>query len=393
VAIFERTEYLDRINAVKQRMETAGIDLLLVSEPTNMAYLSGYACITYYFRGFVVIAPEDEEPLWIGREWTDAPAARLTTFLDDDRIIGYPESRFFDPECDVETFIAGVLADRGWQRRRIGMELESRQLPYAAVQRLLRRLPEATVVSADELVDHVRMVKSPAEIALTRQAGVIADRAMELGVASIDEGVRQCDTAAVIYQALIAGTPDYGGQIPDTLEFTVGERGPALRSLWTDEPFRQGELASIEIFGSRHAYSVGLTRSVAIGRPSDFVVDMMTVVAAAMEETFDQARPGATYGALADVFHAAVGRHGHQARPMVGYTIGACYLAMDEIRPALLRPGDAALLEPNHVLHLIPIMRMEHGDWGFSMSQTFRVTDSGPPELLTTTPLELIVKS
>jgi ectoine hydrolase len=33
---FERPEYLERIAKVKRRMDTAGIDVLLISDPCNM---------------------------------------------------------------------------------------------------------------------------------------------------------------------------------------------------------------------------------------------------------------------------------------------------------------------------------------------------------------------
>ena len=44
---FAREEYLARIAAVKRRMERAGLDLLLVSDPCNMDYLTGYDTPSY----------------------------------------------------------------------------------------------------------------------------------------------------------------------------------------------------------------------------------------------------------------------------------------------------------------------------------------------------------
>lgn len=394
ITVFERAEYIERIVKTKECMEAAGIELLIVTEPTNMAYLSGYANQTYPFEGFVIIAPEEEEPLWVGRESTDEPTARLTAFMADDRFIGYPETCHSGSdiwqtgsEDNVETFLSNVLAERGWEKRRIGLEMEASNLSAEFIQRLTSLLPQATIVAADGLCLRLRLVKSPQEIEYIRQAGLISERAMEVGVASIAEGVRQCDTAAAVYQALIAGTPEFGGREP-YIEFTVGERGPAIRSFWTEEPFRQGELASLELFGSRHGYAAALTRSISVGKPSDFVADMMAVVVDAMNEALEHVRPGATYGHVGDVFHAAIGRHGYEARPGVGYSFND----WGDAKAAWLAPGDEMVLMPNHTVHMIPVMRMENGDWGLSMSMTFRVTESGSPEQITPAPSGLIVR-
>ncbi|MEO0399410.1 MAG: Xaa-Pro peptidase family protein [Pseudomonadota bacterium] len=392
---FARTEYIERIVKTKTCMETKGIDLFIVAQPENMLYLSGYANQTYPFLGFVIIASDEEEPLWVGRESTDQPAARLTTFMSDDRFVGYPETCHSgaqiwrtDSGDTVETFLANVLAERGWDKRRIGLEFEAPNISTEFVQCLQRLLPQSTIIPADGLCASLRVVKSPQEIDYIRQAGVITERAMQIAIESITEGVRQCDTAAAVYQALVAGTPEYGGQQP-YMEFTVGERGPAIRSFWTDAPYRKGELACLELFGRRFGYEAGLTRSISVGKPSDFVANMMAVVVEAMNEAYEHVRPGVTYGQVGEVLHAVITKHGFEARHGLGYSFNDWG---DDGKAAWLAPGDDMILAPNHTIHMLPVMRMENGDWGLSMSTTLRVTETGPAEHLTLAPSELIVK-
>src|SRR5215210_829966 len=64
---FQRPEYLQRIANVKRRMDAAGTDVLLISDPCNMNYLTGYDATSYYVHQMVALALEAEEPLWIGR--------------------------------------------------------------------------------------------------------------------------------------------------------------------------------------------------------------------------------------------------------------------------------------------------------------------------------------
>ena len=56
-----------------------------------------------------------------------------------------------------------------------------------------------------------------------RQAGVIAERAMNVAVEEIEVGVRQCDVAAAIYAATVGGTAEFGGDMPEAPWMPSGE--------------------------------------------------------------------------------------------------------------------------------------------------------------------------
>ncbi|MGW8186965.1 MAG: aminopeptidase P family N-terminal domain-containing protein, partial [Desulfobacterales bacterium] len=48
MTLFAKDEYLDRLEKTKKRMNTAGIDVLIVSDPANMNYLTGYDGWSFY---------------------------------------------------------------------------------------------------------------------------------------------------------------------------------------------------------------------------------------------------------------------------------------------------------------------------------------------------------
>ncbi|OAF14075.1 hypothetical protein AYJ54_43065 [Bradyrhizobium centrolobii] len=62
----------------------------------------------------------------------------------------------------------------------------------------MRALPQAKFVDADLLVNWIRIVKSPAELALMRQAGSTADAMMQRVIDVVAPGVRECDIADII---------------------------------------------------------------------------------------------------------------------------------------------------------------------------------------------------
>jgi ectoine hydrolase len=86
---FELAEYRARIAATRRAMAERGIELLIVSDPSNMAWLTGYDGWSFYVHQCVLLAQEGD-PLWFGRG-QDANGARRTTFLDDADIHGYPD--------------------------------------------------------------------------------------------------------------------------------------------------------------------------------------------------------------------------------------------------------------------------------------------------------------
>ena len=80
---FPRSEYLDRVSAVKRRMDAAGIDVLLVSDPCNMNYLTGYDATSYYVHQMVAVALENANLIQHQRNLSDELAARVSARTEE----------------------------------------------------------------------------------------------------------------------------------------------------------------------------------------------------------------------------------------------------------------------------------------------------------------------
>src|SRR5262249_56009482 len=108
-----------------------------------------------------------------------------------------------------EEEVAQMVAERGRDAKRIGVEMDAYYFTAACFDSLKRGLPNGRFVNANLLVNWVRIVKSPREIELMRQAARIMNALMVTAIDAVRPGVRQCDAAAAIYHAQIAGTPQY----------------------------------------------------------------------------------------------------------------------------------------------------------------------------------------
>jgi Xaa-Pro aminopeptidase len=391
MSVFPRSEYARRIERVKQRMAAAGIDVLLCTDPANMNYLSGYDGWSFYVHQLVALALDEDEPAWIGRQM-DAAGAALTTFVRPDNIRGYPDDYVDSPERHPMAFVAQELRVRGWDKRRIGVEMDAFSFTAQAHAQLRADLPRAELVDARALVNWVRIVKSPAELEMMRIAATIVAGAMGVGIETILPGVRECDVVARICAAQIAGTPQHWGDYPAALPSAPsGIKTAAPHLTWSGDRYAADTVTFLELAGCHHRYHAALARTVCLGRPPDGLAELAAVVADGLEVALDAARAGRTCHEVEAVWRALITKKGHEKGSRIGYSIGLGYPPDWGERTASLRPRDMTVLEPDMCFHMI--LGMWRESWGYELSETFCVSAAGPPEILTAFPRRLFVKA
>lgn len=376
---FEPEEYRARLEKTRARMAERGLDALLVTDPANMNYLTGYDAWSFYVPQGVVVTL-DRPPVWVGREM-DAGAARATTWLDDACVRSYPDDHVQSPEeKHPMDRVAGVIRDLGVGRGTVGVELDAYYYTARAHRRLTERLPEATLPDATLLVNWVRIRKSPREIAYMKQAGRLAGEAMRRAAEAIGPGVRQSRAAAVIYEALIDGTEEFGGDYPAIVPLMpTGRRSSTPHLTWSDRPFREGEPVIIELAGVRHRYHAPLARTLFLGAPPPPIRKTAEAVVAGLEAALDAVRPGVTAETVERAWRETIAGYGLRKESRLGYSCGLGYPPDWGEHTASLRPGDETVLEPDMTFHMIAGMWLE--GFGVEMSETFRVTEDGAETL------------
>ena len=107
---FSKQEYLDRQAKVRKSMEASEIEVLIVYDPANMCWLTGYDGWSFYVHQCVVIS-NDGLLFWYGRG-IDAKGAELTTDLGLEDIICYPDDYVMSTERHPMEFLATVLKNK-----------------------------------------------------------------------------------------------------------------------------------------------------------------------------------------------------------------------------------------------------------------------------------------
>lgn len=387
--VFEPSEFRRRVAATQQAMHDAGIDVLVVCDPANMGYLTGYDNWSFYVPQAVVVSVRAKDPVFVAREM-DLVGVRMTTFLDEADIVGYPEDYITDSNLHPMSFIASVIEQRYGTNISLGTEMDTTCFTPRAQLELEKGLPGARFADADLLVNHVRLVKSDAEIAVMRQAGAIATRGMEAALAIIAPGIRQCDAAAEIHRALIAGTKEFGGTAPIRPAMPSGHRTSASHLSWVDEPYLPQTSTNVELGGSRHMYHAGLSRTVFLGQPPKKLEELADVTHEGFEAALAAIRPGATGHDVHAAWNKVINRRGYEKKSRIGYSIGLGYPpALWIERTASLAEGDMTVLQPNMTFHCIMGMWMEPES--YIISETVAVTEDGY-ETLSVLPRKLFAK-
>ena len=237
MTLFSRTEYINRIKKTKAAMADQGMDLLVVCDPANMNYLTGYDGWSFYVPQAVLVIDDQEEPVWIGRNM-DRNGAMHTAFIKEQHMIGYPDDYVQSPVKHPMNFVADVIMQRGWDKKTIGVETDAYYYTARSDAELKKTLGKRTLADGNLLVNWVRIIKSDAEIALMQQAGKIAEKVMATALENLVPGQRECDAVAAVFQAQASGTPNFGGDYPAIVPMMpTGEKTSAPHLTWTDDPY------------------------------------------------------------------------------------------------------------------------------------------------------------
>ncbi|MBN8842051.1 MAG: M24 family metallopeptidase [Sphingomonadales bacterium] len=371
---FDEIEYGRRQTKVRQAMAARGIDLLVVSDPCNLYYLSGYDAWSFYVPQVLLLGIEDR-PVWIGRAM-DAAGAAITTRLPADDIRAYGDEYVQSATRHPVDFIVEEIKARGWRSARIGLEIGNYYLGARAYLAFADAFASDKIVDASLLVNWVRSVKSPAELDYMRQAARIVEGAMQAAYDIIRPGVRECDAAAEIYRALIGGTAEYGGNYASSPPLMPsGDQVHTPHLSWTDQPYRPGAQVNLELVASRHRYHTPLGRSVLLGEASPEMRRLEAALCDGIEAALAFIRPGVTAAEIDATWQAAAGRHGIQKAARCGYSIGIAYPPTFGEQTISIRPGDQTVMQPGMTLHLMPAVWL--GSESLVMTEPFVVTDEG----------------
>src|SRR4051794_27029550 len=314
---------MDRADRVSRRVGERGLDALLVTDLTNVRYLTG-------FTGSNAIA---------------LVGPRTRRFLTDFRYVerARREVSGFDVER-APSELTAALADQ-WPEGSVRLGFEDDRMTVRRHARLREKLPERVeLLAAGGLVEAERAVKEPAELAAIRAAAALADEVYGwlTGWGLVGRTERE------VARALEHEMRTRGAQDPSFPSIVAAAENGALPHATAREvPIPPRALVTLDIGARLDGYCSDCTRTWATGDLDDDLAEVYELVRSTQEAALAAVRPGPSgreVDAVARDLIAAAGHEDHFGHGL-GHGVG---LEVHE-SPRLARGEDAHLARGNVV--------------------------------------------
>ena len=341
---FSLAEYRERLDALRRRMEHAGADVILVTSPENLYYLSGYQTPGYYWYQTLIV-PLARDPVFVVR-MNEASNVEPLSWVEDCR-----------PYEDFEDWIAhtrNVLGDLGLADKRIGLDYDSFSLRTRDEKRLVAALPSATFVDAAGLVEEGRLIKSAQELRYMRQAARAAEAGLEAGIEACRAGVTENDVAAEIHRAQILAGSEYTG-LPVFIR--TGARDAQTHATWARNVLEAGDSVTMEMPGCINRYHAALYGQVFLGDPPEALLRGMEIGNEIMRRTKAAIRPAVPAGDVHDFVQEQLREAAGEAaqrNSRTAYSIGIAFAPdWGEGHILSMTHGETRPLEAGMTFHLL----------------------------------------
>jgi Xaa-Pro dipeptidase len=306
---FTDTELAQRKIALLGAMATQQVDAVFLFQQESMYWLTGYDTFGFCFFQCLVVTADGRMAL-LTRS-ADLRQAQHTSTISDIRI--WRDEAGANPTIQLKA-LAGELSLQG---KTIGVEYESYGLVHSNGRKLESSFSGfAMLEDASQLVNSLRVVKSPEELLYVREAGRFCDLADKAAIDALHAGADEGEILAAQHAAVFKAGGDYPAN-----EFIIGSGRDALLCRYKSgrRTLSDHDQITLEFAGVSRHYHAAAMRTHVVGEPGVLHLQYHAAAKAALIACEAELRPGRTAG---DVFsaHARVfAEHG-----LSKYRLNAC---------------------------------------------------------------------
>ena len=361
---FEPWVYAQRLALVQAEMAERGVAGVLLFDPENTYWLTGYQTIGY-FTFQAVLVPLQGRPVVISRTVNRTLALAHGVFDD---FIAIADTD--DPVEVLGDFLARVLPSGA----AIGIETGAWYLTVRDYKRLAGRIDHDLRDWSGVFEPH-RMIKTEAEIARMRQAARAAEAGLAAAIRTVAPGRTENDVAAAMFAANIAAGSEYLGHPPLVV---AGQITALCFAMWRRREIRHGDVVLLEAAGCIDRYHAMLSRPVIAGPAQPQHQEAAHALQEVLETAIASIHPGISAAEVDQTCREALARKGLQQffRHRAAYGIGIGFPPnWSEGHIYSIRPDDPLILQPNMTFHVIPTLFLD--SFGMCFSDSVRVTETG----------------
>lgn len=377
-----------RTRELQRRLKDAGVDVALISDEDSIAYYAGFWGYlgVEFGRPTFLLLPAEGAPLVV-TPLMESEMVGAMTWVEDIRPWEDAGERRW--ERVLETALEPLSGSAV-----LGIEtLKTAPL----VMSFLNQLPGSLVFrDISREIGEQRMIKSPAEIVVMRQAGQVAVAMVEAGKAALGEGVPEYEVALAVlaggtrkaaefltdagWEAFISPTVHNLQVLQSGAHTSMVHRRSSVRRLRRGDPVYFCFCGMVNF----KQYKLGFDREFFIGEAGEALAQVYETTVAAQQAALAAIRPGIAaeevHAAANAVYEAAGFAPGYRT----GRAIGCSFLEQPEIKQ-----GDRTRLRPGMTFAIDGGITLP-GKFGGRVGDSIVVTEKGH-EVLTPYPKDLAI--
>ena len=328
---------------LQARMRDLGVERAVFTDESSIAYLAG-------FWGYLGI--EFGRPSMLVVHAADAPVV-ITPLMESEMVA---EMTWVE---DVRTW--EDMGQRTWGRalaETIGEKpkeiwVERGSIPALVRNHLDENYPGVPIKDISAVLGEMRMIKTPFEIEVMKEAGQIAGAMMKAAHDSLQEGAREYESALAVIEAgsrkAATFLTDKGWDrfvSPMIHNLQILQSGKETSMVHRRASVRKYQRADPVYFcfcnmAQFKQYKLGFDRMFHIGEVRDDAARVQEAAIDAQQAAIVSIRPGIEAQDVAAAANEVYAEHGYKTGYRTGRSIGVAYLEAPE-----LKTGDTTILQP-----------------------------------------------
>jgi Xaa-Pro aminopeptidase len=284
-------------------------------------------------------------------------------------------TRDYDPELAAKALTPFARGTIGY--------VGTYQMSYALLDYIRRAFPDAKYVDASDMVDRIKVIKSPEEMELVKRAALMQDGAMRAAFAAVKPGMRDIEVAAVAQHYSQCHGSENGIYLCSSMP--LGKPSKFGNRHVQNRVIREGDQIAllVEDNGPGGMYCE-LGRSCVVGKVPQQMKDELAFCMEARKFTLDLLKPGTPCKDIWDAFNDFMRRNGRPEEARL-YCHGQGYEMVE--RP-LVRDDEPMTIEKdmNIVVHPTYI----YGGYLNWLCDNYLIGGNGPGDRLHQFPEEVV---
>ncbi|WP_433743653.1 M24 family metallopeptidase [Falsibacillus pallidus] len=339
----------NRLQKFMDWMKQAGVDASFITSKENVFYLSGFRSEPHE-RLLGVLVFQDKEPILVcpALDKEDAKNAgwnhEIIAHSDTDRPWDLIENRVNELFDQINVWA-----------------VEKEHMNVERFEELQSRYPGAQVVSAEEKMKVLRLIKDEQELEILRKAAEFADYAVKLGVEEIAEGTSEMEIIAKIeYELKKKGISEMSFS---TMVLT-GKNGASPHGNPGSTEIKKGDLVLFDLGVVLDGYCSDITRTVAYGELNDKQLEIYNTVLKAQLAAVEAVKPGVKVSELDRIARKTIedAGYGEYFPHRLGHGLGISvheYPDIKETNDLVLEEGMVFTIEPGIYVPNVAGVRIE----------------------------------